>query len=137
LRRTYTEIYLHLIWGTWDRLDLIHNSIEPILYQYLRRKCEGHKCWLDEIGGTFDHVHLLIRLNSTIAIGELVKSLKGSSSHYIAQIHQPGFFFKWQGGYSAFSVSSFHIPKITKYIKNQKTHHLNSSFINDWELVLS
>ena len=134
MRRSHTEICIHLVWATWDRLDLIDEELEPVIFHYLDKKCNENKCWLEQIGGMPDHVHLLVRLTTTITIGQLVKSLKGSSSHYIAQIHKPGQFFKWRGGYSAYSISNFHVPKVSRYIKNQEANHLENSCISNWEL---
>ena len=36
--------------------------------------------------------------------------------------------FYWQNGYGAFSVSTSHIPAVSKYIANQEQHHKKRSF---------
>ena len=133
MRRSYTQLYLHLIWGTWDRMELIDPSIEPVLYKYIRNKCEENQCWLEAIGGVSDHVHLLVRFTTSISIGKLVHLIKGSSSHYIAQVYRPDEFFKWQGGYSAFTVSPYQVKTVASYIKNQKQHHQDHTWKKDWE----
>ena len=137
MRRSYTELYLHIIWATWDRLDLIDPEIESVLYKYIRNKCEEKQCWLEAIGGTSNHLHILIRFITSISIGKLVHHIKGASSHYIAQIYRPDDFFKWQGGYSAFTVSPFQVKTITAYIENQKQHHNNHTWKKDWEHKIS
>jgi len=87
---------IHLIWTTWDRLDLIDDTLEPILYNFIAKKCRQQNGILLQIGGTSNHVHLLVKLLPAINIGQFVKNIKGSSSHYIAQIVRPDSFFKWQ-----------------------------------------
>jgi hypothetical protein len=32
MRAPYTQLYLHCVWGTWDRLPLITPAIEQRLY---------------------------------------------------------------------------------------------------------
>ena len=96
MRASYSRIYIHLIWSTWDRLDLIDDKLEPILYNYISKKCRQQNGILLQIGGTSNHVHLLVKLLPAINIGQLVKNIKGSSSHHIAQIIRPDSFFKWQ-----------------------------------------
>ena len=133
MRRSHTQLYLHLIWATWDRMDLIDLELEPVLYEYIRNKCEENQCWLEAIGGTADHVHVLVRFTTSISIGKLVHLIKGASSHYIGQIFRPDDFFKWQGGYSAFTVSPFQVKAIVSYIRNQKQHHQDHTWKKNWE----
>ena len=40
---SYNQVFIHLIWGTWDRLPLIPASIETRLYACLADKCREHK----------------------------------------------------------------------------------------------
>jgi REP element-mobilizing transposase RayT len=133
MRASYSRIYIHLIWATWDRLDLIDDKLESILYSYIARKCRQQNGILLQIGGTLNHVHLLVKILPVINIGQFVKNIKGSSSHYIAQIIRPDSFFKWQGGYAAISVSPVHLSKISTYIATQKEHHQTDSCNKDWE----
>jgi REP element-mobilizing transposase RayT len=133
MRASYSRIYIHLIWATWDRLDLIDDKLEPILYSYITRKCKQQNGLLLQIGGTPNHIHLLVKLLPAINIGQFVKNIKGSSSYYIAQIVHPDSFFKWQGGYAAITVSPMHLSKISTYIAAQKEHHQANSCNNDWE----
>ena len=137
MRRSYTKLYLHIVWATWDRMDLIDPEIEPVLYKYIRNKCEENQCWLEAIGGTSNHLHILVRFITSISIGKLVHLIKGASSHYIAQIFRPDDFFKWQGGYSAFTVSPFQVKAISAYIENQKEHHNKQTWRMDWEREIS
>jgi len=134
MRASYSRIYIHLIWTTWDRLDLIDDTLEPILYNYISKKCRQQNGILLQIGGTSNHVHLLVKLLPAINIGQFVKNIKGSSSHYIAQIIRPDSFFKWQGGYAAISVSPGHLSKVSMYIAAQKEHHQSKTCNKDWEV---
>ena len=133
MRRSHTKLYIHCIWSTWDRMDLIDPEIEPILYKYIRRKCADNNCWLEAIGGTSDHIHILVRFPTSISIGNFVRRIKGASSHHLAQIIKSVDFFKWQGGYSAFTVSPFPVKTIVSYIENQKQHHDDQTWKKYWE----
>ena len=96
MRASYSRIYIHLIWATWDRLELIDDKLELILYSYITKKCRQQNGLLLQIGGTPNHIHLLVKLLPAINIGQFVKNIKGSSSYYIAQNIRPDSFFKWQ-----------------------------------------
>ncbi|MEW6716289.1 MAG: IS200/IS605 family transposase [Chloroflexota bacterium] len=130
----HTELYIHIVWGTWDRLPLVNAAIEPRLYAAIAAKCRELTCIPLAIGGITDHVHLLVRLHAPISVSELVKGVKGSSSHLVTHEIAPGQFFKWQGSYSAFSVGREALPRLEAYIANRKRHHIASDLLPDWEL---
>ena len=135
MRSNYTYIYIHFIWATWDRLYLIDDQIEPILFSFIKHKCRELKSVPIQIGGMPNHIHLLVKLPTNITIGDFVKHIKGSSSHYVSNVYKPEDFFKWQKGYAAISVSPQLVEKISKYISNQKEHHQRKSYQSNWELV--
>jgi REP element-mobilizing transposase RayT len=86
------------------------------------------------LGGVADHVHLLIDLPATLAISDLLKHVKGTSSHLVTQHLQPGQFFKWQGAYAAFSVDPLQTSTVIRYIVRQAEHHAAGTLIPAWEL---
>ena len=110
MREPFTQLYLHLVWSTWDRLPLIMPDVERRLYGAILAKCREHRCLPIRIGGVQDHLHLLVRLHTTIPIATLVKEVKGSSSHLMSHEIKRGEFFKWQGGYGAFTLCKSEAP---------------------------
>jgi putative transposase len=123
MRAPYTELYVHLIWATWDRLPVLTTDIEGGIYAAMAAKCLEMGCDPLEIGGVADHVHVLVKLNPAISISDLVKEIKGSSSHLVTHMIRPNEFFKWQGAYRAFTLRKSEVEKVQTYIRNQKTHH--------------
>ena len=123
MRDALVQIYIHFIWGTWDRLPLITQDNEKIVYQAILEKCEKLGGVLIAIGGVADHMHLLVRFPSTISVADFIKGVKGSTSHLMTHKINSDEFFKWQGSYAAYSVSEHDISRIKTYIQNQKEHH--------------
>jgi putative transposase len=117
------QIYLHFVWATWDRLPLISQDIEQGIYTSILEKCKEKDCIVIALGGTSDHLHLLVRFPSTISVADFVKEIKGSSSHLVTHQLRPDEFFKWQGSYAVFSVSQNDLPRIKSYVEHQKEHH--------------
>ena len=136
MRAPFTQLYLHLVWSTWDRLPLISPSLEARLYAALTAKCKELQCEALAIGGVPDHIHMLVRFAPTILIADLVKGNKGSSSHLVTHQWMAGEFFKWQGAYRAFTVSPGDVERVRQYIHNQKVHHRVKTEITDWELPM-
>ena len=135
MRSPYTQLYLHMVWATWDRLPLVTEDIEARVYAAIAAKCRELKCVPLAIGGLEDHVHLLARFHTTIAVATLAKGVKGASSHLVTHEITPGEFFKWQGGYGAFTVRKGDVAKVKAYIENQKKHHADGRLSEELERI--
>jgi putative transposase len=78
------------------------------------------------IGGTADHVHLLMTFDATTPLAKTVQLIKAGSSKWFRESHQPR--FRWQEGYAAFTVSKSHQEKVAAYIRDQERHHRKRDF---------
>lgn len=135
MRANFTQLYLHCVWTTWDRLPLITPDIQKVIYAAIIQQCEQLRCTVIAVGGIEEHVHLLTSFPPTLTLSDLIKQMKGSSSHLITHEMKPREFFKWQGSYGAFSVSHNAIDKVADYIRNQAVHHRQKSIIPTWEVT--
>ncbi len=122
-------VFIHLTWSTWDRLPLLVGETERGVHRSFSAECMRLKIDLLAIGGVENHVHLLLRLPATISLSALLKQLKGTAAHLITHQIAPSEFFKWQGGYAAFSVSPRHLRQVADYIANQRHHHLTNTLL--------
>lgn len=86
------------------------------------------------IGGTEDHVHLLINLGGLLGITKAVQVIKANASRWMNE--HPGTRFEWQEGYFACSVSRSQVPTVTRYIADQKEHHKKIDSAAEFELLL-
>jgi putative transposase len=133
MRSPYTQLYVHCVWSTWDRLPLVTPQLEKRVYGCIIEKCHELKCEVIAVGGVEDHVHLLVRFPSALAIATLIGEVKGSSSHLMTHQINPGIFFRWQGAYGAFTLPKDAIRTVTEYINNQKMHHAKNTLVWEWE----
>ena len=134
MRDALVKIYLHYVWGTWDRLPLITDNNEQTIYKAIIEKCKSLGSTVIALVGMPDHVHLFIRFPATISIAEFIKEVKGSTSHLMTHQINASEFFKWQGGFAVFSVSERDITRIKQYIQRQKEHHLKKRVFSELEL---
>jgi REP element-mobilizing transposase RayT len=139
MRKPYTQLFVHLVWATWDRLPLIDPGLKPRIYRCIQAEAFGLGCEVSAIGGIEDHVHVLVRYPPVVSVSSLVKQIKGTSSRLVQRELRPGEFFKWQGSYGAFSIAETHIEAVRRYIHRQEEHHrtgrlnatLERTFIDD------
>jgi REP element-mobilizing transposase RayT len=130
---SFNKIWIHAIWATKERTGLIDQSIEQKVYQFISDQLREQGCPVRIINGMPDHVHCLFLLNPQKSIAELVKQIKGSSSHYINKNNLVSEKFAWQTGYAAYSVSESVVEKVFEYIKNQKSHHQKKTFQMEYD----
>ena len=78
-------------------------------------------CPVRIINGMQDHVHCLFLLNPQKAVTEIIKQVKGSSSHSVNEENLITEKFAWQTGYAAYSVSESQLEKVFVYIKKSET----------------
>jgi putative transposase len=133
MRRTRVALFIHFVWGTWDRLPLLVGETEGRVYQSIQATCTSLGADVLALGGVADHVHLLARLPATLSAADLAKQVKGASAHLATHEIAPDRFFKWQGGYAAFSAGQGQLEAIRAYIAHQKEHRRLGSLIPEWE----
>ena len=127
MSHSYTKIWIHAIWATKFRAELIDYSFEKQVYDIIYQELIELGCPVRIINGMPDHIHALFLLNPSKSIADVIKQIKGSSSH---SINSGDFMlekFSWQTGYAAFSISESQLDKVYNYIKNQKAHHLKQT----------
>ena len=130
----YHQLYFHFVWSTYRRIEMITEEIENDLQMLIRDKISEKNSELLCIGYTSDHIHLLVRLHPAVSVSEIIGEVKGYSSYQIANQIYPESGFRWQGGFGALTVSRSELPRLTKYIENQKEHHSKNDLNQDWEL---
>jgi putative transposase len=89
-----------------------------------------------QIGGTDDHIHLLLGAPPVLSPAKIAQLVKGGSSHW-AQENLPHWRgFAWQDGYGAFTVSKSSIPDVIEYIQRQRDHHRKLTFQEEYRALL-
>jgi putative transposase len=133
MAHSFSRIHLHLVFSTKDRRDAIPKEWQPRLWAYLGGICRNHEIIPLAVGGTQNHVHLLIQLPPPLATAKAVAVVKANSSKWMGEQGQK---FASQEGYGAFSVSSSNLNQVIRYIENQEAHHRRASFEDEFRALL-
>ena len=88
------------------------------------------------IGGTIDHVHLLLTLPGTMSVSKALQWIKAGSSKWIHDTYPSLRDFQWQEGYGAFTVSISHVEEKIRYIHGQEEHHKKRTFEDEFKAFL-
>jgi putative transposase len=133
MRHPWTQLYVHLVWSTWKRAPLITPDLQQRIYAVIQHQASQLGADVIAIGGIEDHVQMLVRFPTTIALATFVQRLKGASSHFVTHVARAPHAFKWQGGYGAITVSKRGVPFVRAYVLNQVEHHRTGTLYHDLE----
>ena len=133
---TFTQIYIQIVFAVKGRDSLIFNSWEDELFKYITGIIRNKGQKMLAINGIPNHIHFLIGMKPSCCLSDLIREVKKSSNTFIREKRFSKFNFQWQEGFGAFSYSHSQIDNIIGYIMNQKEHHKNKSFKEEYENLL-
>ena len=133
MRSNFTQLYLHLVWATMERMPLLTPELRPRVYAVIQRQISTLNSEVVAIGGMEDHVHVLLRFPTTVTVSTLAGRIKGASSHFVTQVLGRHDLFRWQGGYGAFTISKTGVARVRDYILNQEERHRIGNVIPELE----
>jgi putative transposase len=132
MANTYYQIYIQVVFAVKYRKALIDISWQNNLFGVIGNLINETGCKTIIVNGVEDHVHCFLGLKPTIAVSELMKTVKAKSSKFINDHSLTNQRFEWQEGYGAFSYSQSQIDAVYKYIQNQEEHHKKQTFREEY-----
>lgn len=133
---TYTQILYQIVFSTKNREKTLIEPGRERLYRYITGVLKNNHCHLYRINGVEDHLHIATHIHPSIAVSNLVKDIKLSSSNFIKEEKIFPEFTGWQVGYGAFTYSISAKEKLIEYIINQKEHHKQITFEEEYIKLL-
>ena len=126
MAHTYVSDLVHCVFSTKGRRKVIPPEIQSELWSFMGGIASKNGFKTLVVGGTEDHVHVLISLPATLALAKALQLLKGASSRWMNEKHGKG--FAWQEGYGAFTVGISQKSDTVAYIQGQAEHHRKRDF---------
>ncbi|GHU70375.1 transposase [Bacteroidia bacterium] len=134
---SYTRLLYHTVFCTKYRKNTIPEAHEKELYAYIMGIINNKKSKLYRIGGTENHLHLLFDMHPTYALSDFMKEIKEYSSKWLKQNANFPDFESWAVSFAGFSYNLNDSQTIINYIKNQKEHHKQVSFEEEYRQFLT
>jgi putative transposase len=132
MANTYTQIHLQFVFAVKFRTGMIAESWEDELFKYITGIVQNQKHKMLAINGMSDHVHLLVGKRPFQSESDLMQDIKSGSSKWINDKKFCKARFEWQDGYGCFSYSKKELPGVISYIQNQKEHHRQKTFTEEY-----
>jgi len=122
--RAYSEINLHITWHVKNDNPILQDEIEIQAHRFIRGKVIATPgVYFHEVGGTDDHVHLVVTIPPALLISRWIGRLKGASSHFINHEIANRKLLEWQVGYGVVSFGTKDLPWVVNYVRNQRERH--------------
>ena len=117
----------HCVFSTKERRRTITPDIQPRLWAYMGGIARKREMTALAVGGTVDHVHILLSLPSTLPVANAMREIKSESSRWMNGACDVNG-FEWQEGYGAFSIGWAQVESTVAYISGQEEHHRKRDF---------
>ena len=133
---SYRQILYHIVFRTANSERTLPLAQSESLYSYIWGIIKNHNTHLYRINGVEDHLHLLIDLPPTVTLANLLRDIKASSSLWLKQNAAFPQFKGWAEGYAALTYAWRDKEMIVDYIKKQREHHKQVSFLDEYRALL-
>ena len=131
MSHAYARNHLHVVFATKGRRNLITDPDR--LWPYMRGIARNYRIDFEAIGGTTNHVHILLALPPKLSLSHAMRAIKANSSKWM---NESGQHFAWQEGYAAFSVSASNLQQVATYVRHQPEHHQHMTFEEEFLALL-
>ena len=132
MANSYTSLFVHVIFSTNNRERVLTSGVRDRLWPYMGGIARENRMKALSVGGTLDHVHLLILIPSVMPVAKAVQLVKGGSSKWLHESHALLRKFSWQEGYAAFSIGASQTNAVSEYIARQEEHHRLRTFQEEY-----
>src|SRR5690606_33229583 len=122
--QSLVQIYVHFVFSTKMREPFLADAaLRNETHAILGGICNRLGCPPIRVGGWEDHVHVLCRFSKSLEVEDFMRVLKVDSSKWVKERTPKLQTFRWQSGYSGFSVGPERVDSVAEYILNQEAHH--------------
>ncbi len=135
MSHSHTCLLIHAVFATKERFAGIPAELLESLWAFTGGIARKNGMKALAIGGTSDHLHVLLSIPATMPVAKALQLIKAGSSKFITEHIQHR--FEWQEGYGAFSLGVAQKEVTAQYIRNQAEHHRKWSFSEEYVVFLA
>jgi len=132
MANTYSQIYIQIVFAVSGRQNLIDPRFREEIHKYITGIVGKRGQKLLAVFCMPDHVHILVAIQPSVSISDLVRDIKAGTSNFINKQGWLRGHFNWQEGFGAFSYSRSQVDQVCKYILDQEQRHRKRTFKNEY-----
>ena len=133
---TVTRLTVHIVWVTKYRYKVLQGDIQKRCRDLIIQICDSEDIRILKGVVSKDHVHMHIEYPPSKSISELIRKIKGRTSHILQQEYtelRKRYWCKhfWGIGYGAWSTGNVTDKIVEEYLKH---HKVSANDTTDFEL---
>lgn len=133
---SYRQILYHIIFHTKGNKKTLVLDHSDKLYAYISGIIKNKNCFLYQINGVEDHIHILSDLHPAISLADFLRDIKTASSLWLKNHQEFPDFSGWSDGYGAFTYAYRDKDMIINYIRKQREHHKKENSADEYRRLL-
>ncbi len=117
------RLFYHAVWMTEDGQALLEGDVRRLVYTAIRRKADELGVEVHALGGTSDHVHVVLTVPPHLAVADCIRALKLASAQEVNRRLGQLTPLRWQRGYGVFTFGERSLPTVIEYVQRQEQLH--------------
>jgi len=117
------RLFYHAVWMTEDGQALLEGDVRRLVYTAIRRKADELGVEVHTLGGTSDHVHVVLTVPPHLAVADCIRALKLASAQEVNRRLGQLTPLRWQRGYGVFTFGERSLPTVIEYVQRQEQLH--------------
>ncbi len=122
----YTSCFTHAVFSTKRRQRILSPTTRERLWPFMEVTARKNGFRLIAANGSDDHVHVLLKIPSTLAAANAIQILKKRTSTLMGKSSA------WQEGYAAVTINASAVDETTAYIDRQPELHEVKTFEEEY-----
>ena len=133
-RKSFCEIYIHLIWRTRFNKPILGGDLELFVHRRMREIGEELKLNPLAVGSAWNHIHSYFRWHPSVAVSDAVRLMKSQTATEWNKEYGSDQ-LRWQIGYGAVSTRTSDVATVQQYVDDQKSHHQHDKIWDAFERI--
>ncbi len=117
MRHSSADIFIHAYWTTLNCQPLIEPHLLSFFHCFIRFQFTHNQCHSIHIRGNAEKIHCIFQLPASKSLAQVIKQVKGNSSLLMNKYRLSASLFRWEVGYTAYSISDQEIEKSLNSIR--------------------
>jgi|AMFO01.1.fsa_nt_gi Transposase and inactivated derivatives len=129
------RLFYHIVWYTEESTSLLEGEVKGIAFGAIQRRAYELGVTVHALGGTSNHLHLVLTIPPQLAVGDCIQELKRASRQAVNQRLGLLTRLRWQREYGVFTFGERSLPSVVDYVLRQEAIHRGGELKRYYEQV--
>ena len=133
---TFTRHTYQIVFHTKNWEPTLTETHREELFTYISGIMMKKNCYVYQVGGFDNHIHIIADIPPSIAVSHLIKDVKLAYTSLIKLKYMFPNFNGWNEGFGSFTYGPDARKNLINYVLNQKEHHKKETPFEEFKRLL-